>query len=172
MVDEDGYISVLSRTDDVLNVAGHRLSSGQLEEVLAAHPSIAECAVVALPDELRGSMPLGIAVLKSGVGASSSSSSSSSSSADPASIESDCVASVRARVGAVACFRRLLIVPRLPKTRSGKVLRNVLRALAAGEEHVATPATIEDASVIEEVRISMRQQGIGAAAATANTKSK
>jgi propionyl-CoA synthetase len=149
-----------------------------LEEVLAAHPSIAECAVVALPDELRGSVPLGIAVLKSGLGAAASSSSSSStfssssSSADPESIESECVASVRARVGAVACFRRLLIVPRLPKTRSGKVLRNVLRALAAGEEHVATPATIEDASVIEEVRLSMRQQGIGAAAATANTKSK
>jgi len=154
LIDSEGYVSILSRTDDVLNVAGHRLSSGQMEEVVAAHQAVAECAVIAVPDPLRGHVPMGIAVLKSGNGANGEK-------PDPAKIEAECVASVRARVGAVACFRRLLVVPRLPKTRSGKLLRNVLRALAEGQDHPTVPATIEDASVIEEVRDIMRKNGIG-----------
>jgi propionyl-CoA synthetase len=164
LFDEQGYLSVMARTDDVMNIAGHRLSSGQLEEVLSSHPSIAECAAIAVPDELRGHVPVGIVVLKSGLGgqgANAADGNEKQAASDPKVIEAECVAAVRARVGAVACFKRVIVVPRLPKTRSGKLLRNVLRAMAAGEQNIPVPPTIEDASVLEEVQAHMRKQGIG-----------
>jgi propionyl-CoA synthetase len=151
-MDEEGYVFVMARTDDVMNVAGHRLSSGQMEEILQDHPSVAESAVVAVPDTLRGHVPVGLAVLESGPDAPAISESQ---------LETEIVAAVRARVGAVACFKRVLVVPRLPKTRSGKVLRNVLRGMAEGRADVAVPPTIEDASVLNEVRSVMQKHDIG-----------
>ena len=153
MIDADGYVYVMARSDDVMNVAGHRLSSGQMEEVLQEHPAVAESAVVAVPDELRGHVPLGIVVLKS--------QSSGAAKFNEAQIEKEVVAAVRERVGAVACFRRLIVVPRLPKTRSGKLLRNVLRAMAEGRAEIPVPPTIEDASVLAEVREVMNKNRIG-----------
>lgn len=151
-IDSDGYVFIMARTDDVMNVAGHRLSSGQMEEVLNEHKAVAESAVVAVPDPLRGHIPVGLVVLKSGNGVKPPL---------PADLEKEIVAMVRARVGAVACFRRVLIVPRLPKTRSGKVLRNVLRAIAEGKPVIRVPPTIEDEAVVPEVKKIMNQQGIG-----------
>lgn len=136
--DEDGYVFIMGRTDDVMNVAGHRLSSGELEEVIASHPAVAECAVVGLRDETRGQVPLGVVVLKDGVNT------------DPSSLESELIAKVRVEVGAFAYFRAAVVVPRLPKTRSGKILRNLLRKIADGDEW-SMPPTIEDAGVIEEI---------------------
>jgi len=149
MIDEEGYVFVMSRTDDVLNVAGHRLSSGQMEEVLQLHPSVAESAVIGIPDEFRGQVPLGLIVLKTG------------NTESHESIESAIVASVRQHVGAIANLKRVIVVQRLPKTRSGKVLRGLLRTLAEGNRPATVPATIEDASVIEEVKQTLRQAGIG-----------
>jgi len=137
--DADGYLNVMGRIDDVINVAGHRLSSGEIEQSLAAHPSVAECAVITVPDALKGHLPLGLVVLK--VGASLSA----------AELQEQLVARVRADIGPVAAFRRCLIVKRLPKTRSGKVLRATMRQIAAGESP-AVPATIEDPAVLDEIR--------------------
>jgi propionyl-CoA synthetase len=137
-VDEDGYLFVMGRIDDVINVAGHRLSTGAMEEVLSTHPEVAECAVFGVPDELRGQVPLGLVVLKAGV------------ERDPAELEAELVQLVRERVGAVAYFRRARVVQRLPKTRSGKVLRATMRAIAAGQEY-AVPSTIDDPAILPEI---------------------
>jgi propionyl-CoA synthetase len=142
-VDADGYVYVMGRIDDVINIAGHRLSTGELEQAVAGHPAVAECAVIGVADELKGTVPVGLAVLKAGIAA------------DPALIAREIVARVREEVGPVASFQRCLVVARLPKTRSGKVLRATMRALADGRAF-ETPATIEDPAVIEEIRVALR----------------
>ncbi|WP_333670684.1 AMP-binding protein [Elioraea tepidiphila] len=139
MIDEDGYVWVMSRTDDIINVAGHRLSTGAMEEVLAAHPDVAECAVVGVKDALKGQAPLGLVVLKAGVVK------------DEKTLEAELVAMVRERIGPVAAFRTARVVPRLPKTRSGKVLRATIRKIADGQEYVMPP-TIDDPASLEEIR--------------------
>jgi propionyl-CoA synthetase len=137
--DEDGYLYVSGRLDDIINVAGHRLSTGRMEEVLSRHPDVAECAVVGAADTLKGQVPLGLVVLKSGVDR------------DHGEIVTELIAMVRDQIGPVAAFRRVVVVARLPKTRSGKVLRGMVRKLADGEGF-SPPATIEDPSVLEDLR--------------------
>jgi propionyl-CoA synthetase len=138
-IDEDGYVYVMGRVDDVINVAGHRLSTGRMEEVLAQHPDVAECAVVGIADDLKGQVPLGLVVLKAGAERES------------AEVEKELVRMVREQVGPVAAFKRAVVVSRLPKTRSGKILRSCIRKIADGVDFV-TPATIEDAAVIDDLR--------------------
>ena len=142
LMDDDGYLFVMGRTDDVINVAGHRLSTGSMEEVLASHPDVAECAVVGAADALKGQVPLGLVVLKAGAGR------------DPAEVARELVALVRDRIGPVAAFRDARVVPRLPKTRSGKILRASIRRLADGEQ-VAAPATIDDPAILDEIRAAL-----------------
>lgn len=139
MIDDEGYVWVMSRTDDIINVAGHRLSTGAMEEVLAAHPDVAECAVVGVRDSLKGQVPLGLVVLKAGVAK------------EEAALEAELVAMVRERIGPVAAFRRVRVVPRLPKTRSGKVLRATIRRIADGQDY-AVPPTIDDPASLEEIK--------------------
>ena len=142
-VDEDGYLYVMGRTDDVINVAGHRLSTGTMEAVLAGHPAVAECAVVGVHDELKGQVPRGFVVLKAGV-------------ADPPDqVAAELVQAVRDQVGAVAALRRVDVVPALPKTRSGKILRRTMREIADGHDP-AVPSTIDDTSVLETLRPYLR----------------
>jgi propionyl-CoA synthetase len=138
-VDEEGYVFIMGRIDDVINVAGHRLSTGEMEEVVAAHPAVAECCVVAMGDELRGEVPLGLILLKDGA------------TIEHDELEEELVEMVRENIGAVACFRRAVIVERLPKTRSGKILRRVLRTIADGEDYTV-PATIDDPDILEDIR--------------------
>jgi len=138
-VDDDGYLFIMGRMDDVINVAGHRLSTGEMEEVLATHPDVAECAVIGVADELRGQVPLGFVVLKGGV------------TRDRLDIEADLVALVRQQIGAVASLKRVEIVARLPKTRSGKILRATMRAVADGRD-VVVPSTIDDPAILNEIR--------------------
>jgi propionyl-CoA synthetase len=145
-LDEDGYLYVMGRIDDTINVAGHRLSSGAIEEVLAAHPSVAECAVIAVADELKGSVPLGLVVMKSGV------------TQDRETLCKELVALVREEIGPVAVFKKVAVVDRLPKTRSGKILRAVMRKIADNEAY-QTPATIDDPAILVEVREAL--QGLG-----------
>ncbi len=137
-IDQDGYVFIMGRTDDVINVAGHRLSTGEMEEIVAAHLAVAECAVIGVADELKGQLPLGLVVLKDGVTQSHDE------------VEKELIASVRTLIGAVACFNKALIVDRLPKTRSGKILRATLRKIADGEPYTA-PSTIEDPAVLAEL---------------------
>jgi len=137
--DEDGYVYVMGRTDDVINVAGHRLSTGSMEEVLAGHPDVAECAVIGVADDLKGQVPRGLVVLKAGVDR------------DPAVIAAELVLRVRETIGAVAALRRVDVVPALPKTRSGKILRRTMRDIADGKRP-ELPSTIEDPTVIETLR--------------------
>ncbi|HEX6013448.1 MAG TPA: propionyl-CoA synthetase, partial [Geminicoccaceae bacterium] len=144
--DEDGYLFVMGRTDDVINVAGHRLSTGSMEEVLAAHPAVAECAVIGVADPLKGELPLGLVVLKAGVAQ------------DPAAIRQELVARVRDRIGPVAAFKLVAVVPRLPKTRSGKILRGTMKKLADGSE-VKVPATIDDPAILDEIAASLKELG-------------
>ena len=145
-IDEDGYIHVMTRTDDIINVAGHRLSTGGIEEVLAAHPDVAECAVVGVADTLRGQVPLGLLVLKAGT-------------ERPAEeIEREAVALVRERVGPVASFHKALVVAGLPKTRSGKILRGTMRKIADGEVYLM-PATIDDPAVLADVGDALARAG-------------
>ncbi|MET7418505.1 propionyl-CoA synthetase [Dactylosporangium sp. NPDC005555] len=141
--DDDGYLYVMGRTDDVINVAGHRLSTGSMEEVLAAHPAVAECAVIGVDDELKGQVPRGFVVLKAGVDA------------DPGTLQDELVALVRRRIGAVASLRRVQVVPALPKTRSGKILRKTMRGIADGGDP-AVPSTIEDPAVLDALRPILR----------------
>jgi propionyl-CoA synthetase len=141
-IDDDGYLFVMGRTDDVINVAGHRLSTGAMEEVLAMHAAVAECAVIGVADELKGQVPVGFVVLKAGVDI------------EPGALERELVEMVRARIGAVAAFRRAHTVARLPKTRSGKVLRATMRQLADGVEVVA-PSTIEDPTSLDEIAAAL-----------------
>jgi len=145
-LDEDGYVFVMSRTDDIINVAGHRLSTGAIEEVLAAHPDVAECAVMGVADALKGQLPVGLVVLKAGVDR------------DGADISAELVTMVRERIGPVAVFKKAVVVGRLPKTRSGKILRGTMRKIADGEEY-RMPATIEDPLVLDEVREAMQSIG-------------
>jgi propionyl-CoA synthetase len=143
-VDEDGYVFVMGRTDDVINVAGHRLSTGSMEAVLAAHPAVAECAVVGVADELKGQVPRGFVVLKAGV------------EADPEVLREELVQAVRDRIGPVAALRRVDVVPALPKTRSGKILRRTMREIADGGSP-PVPSTIEDAGVLERLDPILRR---------------
>jgi propionyl-CoA synthetase len=141
--DEDGYVYVMSRTDDIINVAGHRLSTGGMEEVLAAHPDVAECAVLGIKDELKGEAPCGFIVLKSGVTRA------------PDVIENEIVALVRDKIGPVAAFKLAITVQRLPKTRSGKILRGTIKKIADGEPW-QMPATIDDPVVLDEIGEALR----------------
>ncbi len=145
-IDEDGYIFVMSRTDDVINVAGHRLSTGAIEEVLAAHDDVAECAVIGVADELKGQLPVGFLVLKAGV------------EHDEADIVADVVRMVRERVGPVAVFKKAVVVTCLPKTRSGKILRSTMRKIADGEPYTV-PATIEDTGVLDNIEVALQSVG-------------
>jgi propionyl-CoA synthetase len=145
-IDEDGYIHVMTRTDDIINVAGHRLSTGGIEEVVAAHPDVAECAVMGVADPLKGQVPLGLVVLKAGVARSADA------------IEQEVVGLVRERVGPVASFKTALVVDRLPKTRSGKILRGTMRRIADGEAW-RMPATIDDPAVLPEIGEALARAG-------------
>jgi propionyl-CoA synthetase len=145
--DDDGYVHVMSRTDDIINVAGHRLSTGGMEEVLAAHQDVAECAVIGIADELKGEVPCGFIVLKAGVNRA------------PAEIEQECVALVREKIGPVAAFKLAIIVGRLPKTRSGKILRGTMKKIADGEPW-SMPATIDDPAILDEIGGALKGKGI------------
>jgi propionyl-CoA synthetase len=145
-VDEEGYVFVMSRTDDIINVAGHRLSTGAMEEVLASHPDVAECAVIGVADELKGQVPLGLLVLKAGVERSQSD------------LAAEAVQLIRDRIGPVAAFKSAVVVERLPKTRSGKILRGTMRCLADGED-VVVPATIDDPDVLDEIGRALEEVG-------------
>lgn len=144
--DEDGYLWIMSRTDDVINVAGHRLSTGQMEEVLAGHADVAECAVIGVSDTLKGQLPLGFVVLKSGV----------ERSADE--LAAELVKRVREQIGPVAAFKHIAIVKRLPKTRSGKILRGTMVKIADGQEW-KMPATIDDPAILDEISSSLQTLG-------------
>jgi propionyl-CoA synthetase len=137
-LDEDGYLFVMSRIDDIINVAGHRLSTGAMEGVLAAHPDVAECAVIGAFDQLKGELPLGLVVLKSGVAR------------DEAVIGKELVNLVREQIGPVAAFKTVAIVQRLPKTRSGKILRGTMKSIADGKDY-RMPATIDDPAILDEI---------------------
>jgi propionyl-CoA synthetase len=139
LIDEDGYLTILGRTDDIINVAGHRLSTGGMEEVVASHPDVAECAVLGVKDEVKGETPCGFVVLKAGVNR------------PPHEIEKEVVQLVRDRIGPVAAFKMAFVVPRLPKTRSGKILRGTMKKIA-DHDPWTTPATIEDPKVLDEIR--------------------
>ncbi len=146
VIDADGYVSVMARTDDIINVAGHRLSTGAMEEVLAAHPDVAECAVIGVADRLKGQVPLGFVVLKKGADSSEEV------------VAKELVAMVRDRIGPVAFFKLATVVGRLPKTRSGKILRATMRAIADSEPY-KVPATIDDPAILEEIGESLRKLG-------------
>ena len=145
LIDEDGYLFVMGRTDDVLNVAGHRLSTGSIEAALAGHPAVAECAVIGVADDFKGQIPRGLVVLKGGIDVDG----------DGDRIVKELVQRVRDEVGAVAALRQVDIVPALPKTRSGKILRKTMREIADGKTP-AVPGTIEDASVLDRLADTLR----------------
>ena len=151
MMDEDGYLYVMARTDDVINVAGHRLSTGAMEEVLASHHDVAECAVIGAHDALKGQTPVGFVCLNTGCDR------------DPDVIAAECVALVRDRIGPVAAFKTAIVVDRLPKTRSGKVLRGVMAKMADGQPWKA-PATIDDMGVLDEIGAALKSAGFGGSA--------
>jgi propionyl-CoA synthetase len=144
--DEDGYVYIMSRVDDIINVAGHRLSTGAMEEVLASHPDVAECAVVGVADEIKGEVPVGFVVTKAGVARGE------------ADIVRELVERVREAIGPVAAFKTAAVVKRLPKTRSGKILRGTMKKIAEGTEYQA-PATIDDPAILTEITESLK--GIG-----------
>ncbi|TXM69074.1 propionyl-CoA synthetase [Methylobacterium sp. WL120] len=148
VIDADGYITVLGRTDDIINVAGHRLSTGGMEAVLSSHPDVAECAVIGIRDALKGEAPCGFVVLKAQVAR------------DPTEIERELVAKIRDEIGPVAAFKLALTVQRLPKTRSGKILRATMKRIA-DHEPWTMPATIDDAGVLDEIGESLKARGIG-----------
>ncbi|HKA71710.1 MAG TPA: AMP-binding protein, partial [Xanthobacteraceae bacterium] len=147
--DEDGYLYIMGRTDDIINVAGHRLSTGGMEEVLASHPDVAECAVIGISDQLKGEVPCGFIVLKAGVDRS------------PAAIEKEIVALVREKIGPVAAFKLAITVARLPKTRSGKILRGTMRKIADAEPWTM-PATIDDPAILDEIGSALKDHGVRA----------
>jgi propionyl-CoA synthetase len=146
-LDEDGYVYVMGRTDDIINVAGHRLSTGGMEEVLASHPAVAECAVIGVKDPLKGEVPCGFVVLKSGV------------ERPPNAVESELVALVREKIGPVAAFKLAITVGRLPKTRSGKILRGTMKKIADGDQW-SMPATIDDPLILDEIGEALRAKGV------------
>ena len=145
--DEDGYLYIMARTDDVINVAGHRLSTGAMEEVLASHPDVAECAVIGAADELKGQMPLGFLCLNKGC------------TRDHRTIIKECVNLVRDQIGPVAAFKDALVVDRLPKTRSGKILRGTMVKIADGESY-KMPATIDDPAILDEITAALKAVGL------------
>lgn len=146
--DEDGYLYIMARTDDIINVAGHRLSTGAMEEVLSGHPDVAECAVIGIADPLKGQVPLGFLVLNSGVERVESE------------LELEVVSMVRNQIGPVAAFKQALVVQRLPKTRSGKVLRGTMRKIADAEAW-NMPATIDDPEILSEIALALQSIGRG-----------
>ncbi|HWM40191.1 MAG TPA: propionyl-CoA synthetase, partial [Streptomyces sp.] len=148
-LDEDGYLFVMGRTDDVINVAGHRLSTGGMEEVLAGHPDVAECAVIGVADQLKGQVPRGFVVLKSGVDAAAEGYTDR--------LQAELVQMVRDQVGAVASLKDVAVVAALPKTRSGKILRKSMRNIAEGTDE-PVPGTIDDASVLDALRPVLRKE--------------
>ncbi|WP_137388188.1 propionyl-CoA synthetase [Rhodoligotrophos defluvii] len=148
-LDEDGYVYIMARTDDIINCAGHRLSTGAMEEVIAGHPDVAECAVIGVADPLKGQVPLGFLVLKAGV------------ERPVADIEREVVQRIREQIGPVASFRTAIIVDRLPKTRSGKILRATMRQIADGESW-KMPATIDDPKILEEIGVALKGRGLAA----------
>ncbi len=148
-IDDDDYLWIMSRTDDIINVAGHRLSTGAMEEILADHGDVAECAVVGVADQLKGQLPLGFVVLNAGVNRPHEE------------IVGELVQMVRKRIGPVAAFKKATVVPRLPKTRSGKILRGTMAKIADSEEY-RMPATIDDPAILDEIKESLK--GIGYAA--------
>jgi len=145
-IDDEGYVFVMGRVDDVINVAGHRLSTGEIEEVVAGHPAVAECAVIARDDDLKGQVPMGLVVLKSGV------------TIEDAVLQKELVARVREAIGAITCYKDTVILKRLPKTRSGKTLRKTLNKIVNGQEY-QVPSTIDDPGVIPEIIDILKQQG-------------
>ena len=145
-IDEDGYLWIMGRTDDIINVAGHRLSTGAIEEVLASHPDVAECAVIGAKDALKGQLPVGFLVLNAKIDR------------DPESIVADVVSLVREQIGPVAAFKQACVVERLPKTRSGKILRGTIRKIADSEAY-RTPPTIDDPEALEEIRQALEALG-------------
>jgi propionyl-CoA synthetase len=146
--DEDGYIFITGRTDDVINVAGHRLSTAEMEEVVASHQSVAECAVIGIHDELKGQIPLALVVTKSG------------DEIEHYQLEQEIIKLVRQQIGAVASLRNVVIVQRLPKTRSGKILRKLMRSITDGEEF-QIPSTIDDETIVEEIVTTLKKYKIG-----------
>ncbi len=146
-IDADGYVYIMGRTDDIINVAGHRLSTGGMEEVLAGHPAVAECAVIGVADSLKGEVPCGFVVLKSGV------------TTPTADIEAELVARVRDQIGPVAAFKRAIVVSRLPKTRSGKILRGTMKKIADGQPWTM-PATIDDPAILDEIAAALKAHGV------------
>jgi propionyl-CoA synthetase len=146
--DGDGSLFVMGRTDDIINVAGHRLSTGGMEEVLAAHPAVAECAVIGIADPVKGEVPCGFVVLKAGV------------ERPPADIEQECCTLIRDKIGAVASFKHAVVIARLPKTRSGKILRGTMKKIADGTAWTM-PATIDDPAILDEIAAALKHKGIG-----------
>ena len=147
-IDEDGYVFVMARTDDIINVAGHRLSTGAMEEVIAGHPDVAECAVMGVADDLKGQVPLGMMVLNAGVDR------------NPEDIVKEVIHLVRDKIGPVAAFKTATIVKRLPKTRSGKILRGTMRSIADKKDY-KVPATIDDYAILDEIEESLGKIGYG-----------
>ena len=146
-IDDDGYIWIMSRTDDIINVAGHRLSTGAIEEVLSEHQSVAECAVLGIADKLKGQLPIGLLVLKAGV------------KKDNETISKECIKMVREKIGPVAAFKVAIVIKRLPKTRSGKILRGTIRKIADKEEY-KMPATIDDPAILNEIEEDLIKNNI------------
>ncbi|MEH0022084.1 MAG: propionyl-CoA synthetase [Desulfobacter sp.] len=147
-IDEDGYVFVMARTDDIINVAGHRLSTGAMEEAIAGHPDVAECAVMGVEDQLKGQIPLGMMVLNAGVDR------------DPDEVVKEVVKLVREKIGPVAAFKTATVVKRLPKTRSGKILRGTMRSIADKKKY-KVPATIDDYTILDEIEVSLGKIGYG-----------
>ncbi|TLF53438.1 propionyl-CoA synthetase [Halomonas urmiana] len=148
--DEDGYLFIMGRTDDVINIAGHRLSTGEMEEVVGAHPAVAECAVIGIHDALKGQLPVGLVIPKDGF------------EGDELTLENELIGLVREKIGPIACFKQVLVVDRLPKTRSGKILRKLLRNIADGQEF-GVPSTIDDPASLQDVHEAMKERSVGAA---------
>ncbi|MDF1669044.1 MAG: propionate-CoA ligase PrpE [Roseovarius sp.] len=146
MIDDDGYLYIMARTDDVINVAGHRLSTGGMEEVLAAHPDVAECAVIGVSDQLKGQLPVGFLCLNSGAGR------------DNAEVVKEVIQLVREKIGPVAAFKLAIVVDRLPKTRSGKILRATMVSIADGKDY-KMPATIDDPAILDEIKTALQSIG-------------
>ena len=146
-IDEDGYIWIMSRTDDIINVAGHRLSTGAIEEVLSEHKSVAECAVIGIADKLKGQLPIGLLTLKAGVAQ------------DNEAISKECIKMIRDKIGPVAAFKSAIVVKRLPKTRSGKILRGTVRKIADKEDY-KMPATIDDPKILDEIKEELIKNNI------------
>ena len=148
-IDQEGYYFIMGRIDDVINVAGHRLSTGEMEEIIARHPAIAECAVIGIADELRGQRPIGLVVMKD------------NHHNDELELETELTQLVRDQIGAVAYFRNAILVKRLPKTRSGKILRKTMRMMADGAPFTI-PSTIDDPAILDEIkeRLTLRKVGI------------